>query len=231
VAYEGYSGRDIYDWLKNETNFRSRNGKVLTLSVIYKMLNNPYYSGLFTYDGKWYKGSYEPIISKELFDAVQKKMVVPPKSKPGTRQFDFTKIFKCGSCGSGVTAQEITRHFSSGTRRKYIYYHCTQFNDFDCKEPYIREEKLVEQLAEHLKQVSIQKVEEKPILKPELDKVMLIKRTLEEQNAGISSENDLIPLDFINYIFQEGTKEQKRELISCLNTTIYLQNKQVIIKQ
>src|SRR3972149_4923682 len=67
VAYEGYSGRDIYDWLKDKTNFRSRNGKVLTLSAIYKMLNNPYHSGLFTYDGKWYKGSYEPIISKELF--------------------------------------------------------------------------------------------------------------------------------------------------------------------
>ncbi len=230
VAYEGCSGRDIYDWLKDETNFRSRNGKVLTLSVIYKMLNNPYYSGFFTYDGKWYKGSYEPIISKELFDAVQKKMVVPPKSKPGTKQFDFTRLFKCGSCNSGITAQEITRNFSSGTKRRYIYYHCTQFNDFDCSEPYIREEKLVEQLTEHLKQAPIQEVEVKPILKPELDKIMLIKRTLEGQNID-QSENELIPPDFIKYIFQEGTKEQKRELIGCLNTTIYLQDKQVIIKQ
>ncbi|MBM2820495.1 MAG: recombinase, partial [Candidatus Berkelbacteria bacterium] len=167
---------------------------------------------------------------KELFDAVQKKMVVPPKSKPGTRQFDFTRLFKCGSCGSGITAQEITRNFDSGTVIKYIYYHCTQFNDFDCKEPYIREEKIVEQLTELLKQVPIQEIETKPILKPELDKVMVIKRALQEQNTDISSENDLIPLDFINYIFQEGTKEQKRELIGCLNTTIYLEKKQVIIK-
>jgi hypothetical protein len=59
---------------------------------------------------------------------------------------------------------------------------------------------------------------------------MLIKRTLEEQNTD-QPENKLIPLEFINYIFQEGTKEQKRELIGCLNTTIYLQDKQVIIKQ
>lgn len=229
VAYEDCSGRDIYDWLKDKTNFRSRNGKVLTLSVIYKMLNNPYYSGFFTYDGKWYKGSYEPIISKELFDAVQKKMVVPPKSKPGTKQFDFTRLFKCGSCSSGITAQEITRHFSSGTVTRYIYYHCTQFNDFDCKEPYIREEKLVGQLSELLKQVPMDKIEEKPILKPELDKIMLIKRTLEEPDLN-QVENDLISPDFIKYIFQEGTKEQKRELIDCLNTTIYLQNKRVIIK-
>lgn len=229
VAYEGYSGRDIYDWLKNKTNLRSRNGNVLVLSAIYKMLNNPYYSGFFTYDGKWYKGSYEPIVSKELFDAVQKKMVVPPKLRPGTKVFDFTRLFKCGSCGSGITAQELFKQRKSGKKR-YVYYHCTQFNDFDCHEPYIREEKIVEQLTELLKQVLIQIVESKPILKPELDKVMLIKRTLEEPDAN-QSENELISPDFINYVFQNGTKEQKRELISCLNATLYLENKQIIIKQ
>lgn len=227
VAYEGYSGRAIYDWLKNKTKFRSRNGNVLTLSVVYKILNNPYYAGFFTYNGKWYKGSYEPIISKELFDAVQEKMVVPPKSKPGTKVFDFTKIFKCGSCGSGVTAQELFKRLENGTRRRYVYYHCTQFHDFDCHEPYIREENLIVRLTELLKQVSIKEVESRPILKPEFDKVMVIKRALQGQN---DDQNELIPMDFINYILQEGTREQKRELLGCLNTTIYLENKQVLIR-
>jgi len=100
AAYENYSGRKIYDWLKDETTLRSRSGKTLNLSVIYRMLNNPYYCGMFEFpigSGKWYKGGYEPIVTRELFDAVQKKMIAPPKSKPGTKQFDFTRLFKCGS--------------------------------------------------------------------------------------------------------------------------------------
>lgn len=104
----GSSGRDIYDWMK-ETGFRTKSGKLLTLSGVYRMLNNPYYCGIFEFptgSGKWYKGSYAPIISRELFDAVQKQMAVNPKSKPGTKQFDYTKLLRCGGCESGVTAQE-----------------------------------------------------------------------------------------------------------------------------
>lgn len=32
VAYEGCSGRKVQEWLKNETNLRSRNGNIITLS-------------------------------------------------------------------------------------------------------------------------------------------------------------------------------------------------------
>ena len=90
---------------------------------------------------------------------------------------------------------------------------------------------MIKQLTELLKQISIQDIETKPILKPELDKVMVIKQVLQGQNIDqVGDQNELVPLDFINYILQEGTKEQKRELISCLNRTIYLENKQVLIK-
>lgn len=197
------------------------------------MLSNPYYCGMFEFpvgSGKWYKGGYEPIVSRELFDAVQEKMVVAPKSKPGTKQFDFTRIFKCGSCGSGITAQERIKRLKNGSAKSYIYYHCTQFKDFDCDEPYIREEKLIEQLTELLTQVSIPKILSKPMLKPELDKFMLIHRTMRSQNQNDDqTEPDFDLTGFIHYIFQEGTKEQKRELIGCINATIYIKEKRVYI--
>lgn len=47
VAYEKYTGRDLYTWMKDEANFRSRSGKPMTLSMVYRMLNNPYYCGIF----------------------------------------------------------------------------------------------------------------------------------------------------------------------------------------
>ncbi len=233
AAYENYSGRKIYDWLKDKTTLRSRSGKTLNLSVIYRMLNNPYYCGMFEFpvgSGKWYKGGYEPIVTRELFDAVQKKMIVAPKSKPGTKSFDFTQIFKCGSCGSGITAQERKKYLKNGSLKNYIYYHCTQFKDFDCNEPYIREENLVEQLSELLKQVPIPEILSRPMLKPELDKFMLIHRTMQGQSQnGDETEPDFDLTGFIRYIFQEGTKEQKRELIGCINATIYIKEKRVYI--
>jgi len=234
VAYEKYSGREVYEWFKNETNLRSRNGNILNLSVIYRMLNNTYYCGLFEFpvgSGIWYRGSHEPIISRELFDAVQKKMTVAPKSKPGTKQFDFTRIFRCGNCNSGISAQEKFKRYKSGKIKRYVYYHCTQFNNFDCNEHYIREEKVIEQLSSLLKSVSVETIAPKVTLKPELDKFMVLRTTLQDfkpSNDKIEPKIDLS--GFIRYILQNGTKEQKRELIGCLNTTIYLENRELIIK-
>lgn len=130
----GASGRDIYNWFA-ETGFKTKRGKSVTLSMVYRMLNNPYYCGIFEFpigSGKWYKGSYAPIVSRELFDAVQQKMVVAPKSKPGTKQFDYTKLLRCGSCGSGITAQEKYKQTKKHGQKRYVYYHCTQARDFDC---------------------------------------------------------------------------------------------------
>jgi DNA invertase Pin-like site-specific DNA recombinase len=223
VAYKKYSGRDVYDWLKNETDFRSRNGNIITLSMIYRMLNNPYYCGLFEYADKWYKGSYQPIITRELFDLVQKKMTIPRKVKPGTKVFDYTRIFKCASCGSGITAQEKFRRYKNGKVQKYIYYHCTKFNNRHCDEQYIREEDITNQLIELLKDVSIEIINVKRSLKSELDKFLLIHNTLDQNNTDLQ----VCIRGFVNYVFTKGTREQKRELIECLEKEIQIRGKQL----
>ena len=72
AAYEKWTGRKIYHWLKFDLNFKSANSnKNLTLSNIYMMLGNPFYYGVFEYpkkSGNWYTGKHEPIITKEIFD-------------------------------------------------------------------------------------------------------------------------------------------------------------------
>ncbi len=224
----GSTGREIYDWLK-EIGFKSKTGKDLTLSGIYRMLNNPYYCGTFEYprgSGKWYKGSYTPIISRELFDAVQKQMVVAPKSRPGTKIFDYTKLLKCGRCGSGVTAQEKIKKRKDGSSKRYVYYHCTQFQDFYCREPYIREEKLAEAFVSLLGKVTLQEIESKEALRFELDKF----RRLSSAVLGYSDNQEQPEINlhnFAKYILTEGTRDEKRTLISCLDQTIYLKNKEL----
>lgn len=48
VANDGWHGRQLFRWLK-EIKFVSRNGKPLTLSNVYMILNNHFYHGTFEY--------------------------------------------------------------------------------------------------------------------------------------------------------------------------------------
>ena len=74
MAYEKWSGRKIYHWLKFELNFKTIGNHNMALSNIYRTLQSPFYYGTFEYpknSGNWYKGKHEPIVDKELFDKVQ----------------------------------------------------------------------------------------------------------------------------------------------------------------
>ena len=71
-----------------------------------------------------------------------------------------------------------------------------------------------------------------------LDKFMLIQQRYQNQNTDNNQIGTEIEIEqgfdltkFIEYIFKEGTKEQKRELIGCLNTTPYLENRLVTTKE
>lgn len=83
-AHEGMSWRAIQRWLLEETPLRTRNGKPVVVSAIYKILNNPFYYWMFEYpkgSKNWCKGEYEPInhqralrwgaITSESFSEIQ----------------------------------------------------------------------------------------------------------------------------------------------------------------
>ena len=123
VAYEKWSGRKIYAWLKDDIKFTSRTGKPLTLSNIYLLVRNHFYYGTFEYpqkSGNWYIGKHEPIISKELFDLAQENIsehIIKIESK----EFAFTKLMSCGLCNSGICADEKFKKQKSGTVHRYVY--------------------------------------------------------------------------------------------------------------
>ena len=77
VAYEKWSGRKLYHWLKFDLNFKTKGNKNLSLSNIYLILQNHFYYGTFEYPRKsenWYTGKHEPIITKELYNQVQEHL-------------------------------------------------------------------------------------------------------------------------------------------------------------
>ena len=127
-----------------DTGLDSYKGNVLSTSCVQRMLKNPFYYGTFRSNGELYEGSYEPIISKKLFDDFQQVMNNRGKRKR-KHEFAFSGFMKCGKCGCLITAE---------TQKGHIYYRCTKKKQ-TCNEKYLREEALVEQMKSVIQKVSI----------------------------------------------------------------------------
>ena len=113
----------------------------------HKILRNRIYSGDFDFDGTMYHGSYEPVVSRELWEQVQ--AILDGRGAKKTRkvkeQFAFSGLITCGHCGCALVG-EIKKG-------RYIYYHCTGFKG-KCPEPYTREEVLEERFTGLLKGIA-----------------------------------------------------------------------------
>ncbi|MDC1205371.1 recombinase family protein [Candidatus Pacebacteria bacterium] len=123
----------------------------LSKASIKTMLTNRAYIGFIKHHDEWFDGSFEPIISPQLFEAVQKmlkKRERPCKVKNG-HDFPFVGLFRCGGCESMITAQHT--HGNGGT---YRYYRCTKKKGV-CGQKYLREDILVSQLKERLQSISL----------------------------------------------------------------------------
>ncbi len=122
MSAEGKGGRHIRQWLE-DNNVRTRGGKVVPLSMIYRMLGSTFYYGEFEYpkkSGKWYHGNHSPLITKELYDQVQIQLKVPIKTKWGSKEFPYKQFLKCYSCGSSIVGEEKIRHYQNGNTSTFI---------------------------------------------------------------------------------------------------------------
>jgi len=227
VAYEKWSGRKLYNWLKFELNFKTATGnKNLSLSNIYMILDNHFYYGTFEYpknSGRWYKGKHEPLISKELFDLVQTQ-VKSQFVRAENKEFAFTKLMECGLCGSGVTADEKFKKQKNGNVHRHVYYGCTKSKDKNCKGGYINEVDLIKQFEDLMDTISIDEIGVKEKIKSEVERFKKFQQSI----LGIKTKVEIADVDIRNYakyLLREGTDTEKRELLGCLKSKITLKSK------
>ncbi len=226
VANNGASGRVLRQWLNEEMDFTTRKGKRITLSMIYRTLRNSYYVGKFEYpvgSGNFYEGDYEPIIPRPLFEEVQKVLNLAPKKEWGTNDFHFVRMFTCGGCGSGVTAEEKHKHSKAGGIRRYVYYRCTQNRNLQCKEPSIREDHLVEQLTALIDHIDLDELGMRGRLEEEVSRFKKFSSGVLRQSTERTAEVNRVDVrQYAKYILKEGTKDDKHELLGCLKSKIIL---------
>lgn len=135
-----------------ELGIATKYGTPLAKASIQRLLTNQAYLGLVKYKGEYFEGSFEPILSPQLFEAVQKiikQRAKPRRTKTG-HNFPFTGLLTCGECGCAITAQWTTGKCGD----KYRYYRCTKKKG-NCSQKYLQEKDLALQLKEQLQKVAI----------------------------------------------------------------------------
>jgi len=230
VANEKWSGRKLYHWLKFEINFKTRGNKNLSLSNVYLILQNSFYHGTFEYGGNWYTGKHEPLISKELFDKVQEQIKRDHIVRSEIKEFAFTKLITCGSCGSGVTAEEKYKKLKDGTTVRYVYYGCTRSRNLHCKAGYVREEELIDQLIKFMDKIDINELGIKHRFEEEVARFLKFQKGFFGM-ANQKPEKKINLRAYAKYLLKEGSVIEKRELLACMKSKLVLKNKTIQLEK
>lgn len=223
MSAAGKSGRHIRLWLA-EKGVKTRGGKKIPLSMIYKILKNTFYYGEFEYpagSGKWYKGNHPKLVSKELFEEVQEALVVPLKSKWGSKDFPFKNFLKCYSCGSTIVGEDKQKQLMDGSIKKHVYYHCSRQVDYDCPEKYVTLETIICELTRMCGDLITDISTLDPGLVGAINKFGLMIKS-----SG-NTDTDVVA-GYVKYVLQEGSEFEKTRLIRNLKIKLALHDKRLV---
>lgn len=227
AGYEGWSGRRLKAWL-DEQGFTNRSGKQVSVSQILVILTTPFYYGRFQYpeapDAPWYDGAHKPLISKELFDLVQKNRGIN-KGVWGSKTFAFRGLLKCGQCGADITAQEKFKLLKNGELKRFVYYNCTRRKDPHCKEKYINEthlrlllQKFIESNHKDLKITGN--------LYAKIEKHYFVTKTLFD-HYKVEKELDIPVVEYSRYVLTSGTENERMALAAGLARKLQIREGQL----
>ena len=232
VANEQWSGRKIYRWLLG-VEFKTKTGKALVLGNIYLILRNPYYYGEFEFpvgSGNWYVGKHTPIIDKALFEKVQTTLNEKYVPKTESKEFAFTKLIKCGYCGSGISADEKFKKLKDGGTNRHVYYFCSKARNIDCKNPYINEPSLIDELIELMDKINLDELGVKSQIEQEIARFNKFRVGVLGHKKENHNEADVDTRIYTKYILREGTLIEKRELLFFLKSKLILKDKKITVE-
>ncbi|MBT7553518.1 hypothetical protein HN670_03560 [bacterium] len=138
--------------------------------------------------------------------------------------FAFTKIMKCGLCGSGISATEKFKKLKNGEHNRHVYYGCTKAKDKHCKCGYINEIDLIKQLQKLTDELNLKKFPIQNKIKNEIKRFKKFQSITTGKIKNIDV-NDVDVKNYAKFLLKEGSNEEKRELITYFKNKIILKNK------
>ena len=228
ISYEKWSVSKVHAWLRYDLDFKTHRGFHLSLGNVFKIINNTFYYGRFEFpqgSGIWYEGKHKPIITKELFDEARNSIKSQTIKSQG-KEFAFTRIMKCGACGSGITADEKFKKLLNGGVNRHVYYRCTKAKDRNCKNPALNETELIETLLDMVDTLNINKVKLTAKLDVEIQKF----KKLQAMFLGKKKTEKIEPIDLKDYtkfVLKEGSPLEQRSILECISSELVLKNKMI----
>jgi len=159
-----------------------------------------------------------------LFEKAQAQLT-RDKITRENHEFSFTKLFTCGYCGSGISAEEKYKQLKDGTQNKYVYYSCSRARDRNCKNKYIREEELITELLKILDKLDINELGMRKSLEDEIVRFNIFQRSVLGSTDKIKNIGDTDIRNYAKYILKEGSVSEKRELLGNLKSRIIYRDK------
>ena len=218
---DGQTMREIRDWL-NEKGIKNKRGGPMTFNVIQHMLSNRRYIGELKYRDVLIPNAIPPIVSVELFNDVQEKMLknkkAPARRKAEDDYLLTTKLF-CGYCGALMFGESGT----SRTGEVHRYYKCaTAKKHKDCKKKTVRKQWLEDLVVNQ----TMQLVKDDAAMESIIAKVMelqdkentnipLYEKQLRDAESGIQNMLNAIQAGILTSSTKERLEqleETKREL-------------------
>jgi site-specific DNA recombinase len=234
VAYHAWTVRQVTRWLR-ESNFRTINNKLISLSTVQNILKRPIYYGWFEWpkgSGQWVKGQNEPLITKETFDRV-KDQIMPrsPVKFSHSNSFAYVRLLRCGVCGCGITANEKFKKIKDGSIVRYAYYLCTRGRgDLKCSSPWITELELTNELIGILDKVELDEIGIRAKLEAEIDRFYDFHAFVTGEVFDRPPEKRAVDLrNYAKKILEDGTVEDKRQILRCLKSRLIIKDKKVYL--
>jgi DNA invertase Pin-like site-specific DNA recombinase len=141
------------EWKVNLRQYRKDGcARGISPSAIHRILRNPFYYGAMRIKGQLYAGSHPPLVSKQVFDRVQRVLAErrTMAERPKRLSFAFSGLIRCNACG-----RRLVGYAKQKKGREYRYYACSKHLRGLCPEPQLSELQLVEAVLPVLHQVSI----------------------------------------------------------------------------
>lgn len=155
--YEMYAGGDSLHEIRRVAiaeqwpTYSRRQDAAQTWSImrLHYVLRNSFYVGRVRFNGEEYDGRHEPIVSRDLWEGVQRRLSSRSGGRKGRRVRTYAPLMRCGVCGGLVSGQVSAQGFGA--------YYCQRRSEMpvemrhrpiDCSRVMV--DVLVEQWTRHL---------------------------------------------------------------------------------
>jgi len=117
-----------------------------------------------------------------------------------------------------------------GTTAKYVYYSCSKSKDRNCKNKYIREEELIDELLKVIDDVNINELGMRMKLEEEIKRFNRLQRLAVKGKPKMQiDEDDIATREYAKYVLKEGSVSEKRDLLGHLRSRLVLNDKKITL--